>query len=70
MAVHRGRLVGTVVLCLGDLTIEQHIVNSNFNFNFNPGGNIVNNNPVNNVNNYHVAPEATPNAITTIEKDE
>jgi len=71
MVVHHGRLVGTVLLCIGDLMIEQHIVNSNSNFNFNPGGNIINNNPVNTtVNNYHAAPEATPTAIATIEKGE
>ena len=58
-----------MVLCIGDLMVEQHIVNSNSNFNFNPGGNIINNDLVNNnVNNYHVDPEATFNAIGTIEK--
>ena len=69
--VHRGRSVRTMVLCINDLMIEQHIVNSNSNFNFNPGGNIINNNPVNNnVNNYIIAPEATSNAMATIEKGE
>ena len=52
------------------MTNRQHIVNSNSNFNLSLGGNITNNNPVNNSVHYHVDPEATPNPIATIEKGE
>ena len=70
---HGGRLVRPGPPCIDDLKIEQHIVTSNSNFNFNPGGNVINNNSVNNsvqsnISHYHVTPEATPNPIAKIEK--
>jgi len=72
MVAHRGRSVRTMVLCIqvGDLMIEQHIVNSNSNFNVNIGGNITNNNPVNTTVNYYHVSGTTPNAMATIEKGE
>ena len=69
MEVHLGRSVGIEILCVSNLNNRQHIVNDTFNLNFNSGGNITNNNSVtNNVTNNTIAPKATPDPMTIIEK--